>query len=255
MTLLLAYMPGLVLTLVRVVSMIVAMMFLGNGQGGRMSRLVLAVAISIALFARAPVIVGMSNGAELAFLVAREAMLGFALGFAVQVVFATLRMTGSVIGHEMGFSMAQVVDPTSGLSTPVVGRLFETIATLWLLAVDGHHAVFRLLSDCFDEVPVGRAWSLDGVVRSLWRLCAEGITLALSLATPVYAGLILVTIVLVVLARAVPQVHLLEFGYAARILMALGLMAIYMTTAGPRLYRLFENMLGGVREMVRAAAM
>ena len=251
MSLALAYMPAFLLTLVRVTAMISAMLFLGTTGESRWPRVILAFGLSVLLFARQPEVLQIDEGLlGLGFIAAREAVLGIIFGFAIQLIFVTLRMTGSLLGHEMGFTMAQVVDPTTGASSPVVSRFFETLSFLFLLAIDAHHEAFRILADSFDRVPVGQPWKLQALIEALWKLSGEGIELAVSLATPVYGSLILLTVVLIVLARAVPQIHLMEFGYAVRILVALGITWVYFGIAAPYIYRLFERILGGTRQML-----
>lgn len=254
MTLVLEYMPALLLTLVRVTAMITAMMFLGTTGDSRWPRLVLAFTLSIIIFSRSPEMIEITGGLPgLAFLSMREALLGLLFGFSIQLIFISLRMTGALLGHEMGFTMAQVVDPTTGTSSPVVGRFFETVSFLFMLSVDAHHEVFRILSDLFYRVPIGRSWNLNAIVEAMWQLAGQCIELAVALATPVYAVLILLTVVLVVLSRAVPQIHLMEFGYAIRILAALGATWIFFDIAAPYIYRLFDRILHGTRGLLDLA--
>lgn len=249
MELILGFVPGFVLTFARVTAMFVAMTIFGNGGDARWPRLVLAVGISAVLFLRAPAVIAVDGWVPLAVLATREVFLGLVIGFAIQIVFMVLRTAGAVLGHEMGFSMAQVVDPNTGQQSPVMGRLFEMLGFLFFLAVDGHHEVFRVLSATFDKIPVGRSIRLRGVYDGLVALVAEGLELAISLATPVYAVLLLLTVVLVVIARAVPQIHLMEFGYAVRIMLALGAAMLFMTTAAPHIYHMFRHMFTGIRNL------
>ncbi len=248
-----AFMPAYILTLARVSAMIVAMMFLGTSGDSRWARLVLALFLAGLLFLRAPQIIAIHNVSQLVVLTIREAILGLAIGFAFQTIFTILRLAGALLGHEMGFTMAQVVDPNTGISSPVVGRFFETMAMLFLLAVNGHHAVFRLLAESFETIPVGRPWSIEGVYRGLLRLTGDGMQIGVSLASPIYAALILLTVVLVVLARAVPQIHLMEFGYGIRILLALFGMAVFLNYAAPHISRVFALLFGQVRDLIGLA--
>ncbi|MCA8968267.1 MAG: flagellar biosynthetic protein FliR [Planctomycetes bacterium] len=246
--------PGFTLTLARTTAMVSAMMFLGTTGDSKMPRIVLAFTLSALLFARRPEFVSLDGGiSTLALLVAREVVLGLLFGFTIQLLFVALRITGELLGHEMGFSMAQVVDPTTGTSSPVVARFFETIAFLFLLEVNAHHEAFRILSELFDRIRIGTSWNLEAVVSSCWNLAGSTMQTAVLLATPVYACLILLTIVLVVLSRAVPQIHLMEFGYAIRILVAMFTTWLFFDMAAPHVYRLFESVFSSAHHMIDLA--
>lgn len=247
--------PGFTLTLARVTAMVTAMMFLGTTGDSRLPRVVLAFSLSVMLFLRQPTVVVVDFGLPaLLLLAAREVVLGLLIGFSIQMLFVALRIAGEILGHEMGFSMSQVIDPTTGASTPVVGRFFETIAYLFMLEVDAHHEAFRILSELFDRIRVGASWRLEGIVEALWQLAGSMIEAAVLLAAPVYACLILLTIVMVVLARAVPQIHLMEFGYALRILVALVATWMFFDIAAPHVYRLFASVFEQTRLMIEAGA-
>lgn len=249
------FMPAYVLTLIRVTAMITAMMFLGTTGDSRWPRLVLAITLSLVIFLRRPELLPIDGGlVGLGIAAMREAALGLLFGFAIQLIFVAFRITGSLLGHEMGFTMSQVVDPTTGQSSPVVGRFFETLSFLFVLSIDAHHEVFHILSDLFRSIPVGREWRLRELVRALWQMAGDGIELAIAIATPIYACLILLTVVMVVLARAVPQIHLMEFGYAIRIMVALTGTWLFLGHAAPYIYRLVEHMLASSRGLLEIAS-
>ena len=57
--------------------------------------------------------------------------------------------------------MAQVMDPTTGLNSPVMGRFFETLCFLFFLNVNGHHKIFEIMSQSFEDIPAGEPpWNL-----------------------------------------------------------------------------------------------
>jgi hypothetical protein len=52
-----------------------------------------------------------------------EALLGLSLGFVGRLFFAAVQFAGSVMGHELGFQMADVIDPTQQARIPVLGQM------------------------------------------------------------------------------------------------------------------------------------
>ena len=66
---------------------------------------------------------------------------------------AAVEIAGSVMGFQVGFGMANVMDPVSQVQTPVFGTLLTILATLLYLQLDGHHLVLLALGASFKLVP------------------------------------------------------------------------------------------------------
>lgn len=187
-------------------------------------RLALAAAITaVALPAvGAPDWNGPAFGFALVPLVARELIVGTFLGFVVVAAFAAVRGAGELVGAEMGLSMSALLDPTTGRVTPVVATLYQTIAGLIFLAVGAHRWVVAGLARSFERIPVGTFEigpdPATGVVQLLRGLFEAGITLG----APVLVAMFLVTVVMGLLSRAVPQLNVLDVGFALRVALALG---------------------------------
>ncbi|MEQ8182157.1 MAG: flagellar biosynthetic protein FliR, partial [Smithellaceae bacterium] len=49
----------------------------------------------------------------LMYRMAGEVLIGVVIGFAARLIFAGIRMAGDLVGFQMGFSIANVIDPTS----------------------------------------------------------------------------------------------------------------------------------------------
>ncbi len=253
MQLVLLYMPAFLLILLRIASMIVALLFLGSKGESRWPKLILTVALSAMIFARDPQIISLnSNASEFIFSGMGEVILGLALGFSVQLAFAAFRISGTLIGNEMGFAMAQVMDPTTGLQSPVIGRLFESLAFLYFFAVNAHHRIFELLSHSFDVIPIGKPWNLGALKEGLLQLTSTMMGLGIRLAIPIYATTILTTITLIVLAKAIPQINLMEFAFAVRILVAIFALILFASQLGPLFFQGFDQIFTGIENMTQA---
>src|SRR6185295_17672456 len=111
-------------------------------------------------------------------------------------------------GHEMGLNMASLVDPTTGVSAPLVTQLYEVFFFLGLLAVDGHHLLLSALGSSFQTAPVGvldLSGNLAWIAQSQFtQMFNAGITFA----APVVILFFFVSILIAVLARAVPQLQI-----------------------------------------------
>ncbi|MBK8979745.1 MAG: flagellar biosynthetic protein FliR [Planctomycetes bacterium] len=248
--LLLAFGPSVVLHVVRATAFLAALPVLGEHVPSRALRLVLGIAIGAAVFQLAGTpVVSAPSLPELGLLAAREALIGALAGFAVQCLFAVVAVAGELVGQEMGLTMSRVLDPSSGRQDATLTVLLQTLAFLLFLQLDLHHDVLRVLLATYDHVPVGHGFELAGVVAMLQSTIAAALALGVRLVAPVLALLLLTTVVLVVLARAIPNLNLLEFSFGFRILVALAALLAVQRFAWPFLAAVLRDQLGGLTRL------
>ena len=90
--------------------------------------------------------------------VAAEALVGFAMGFILQIAFAAPMIASEVIGTSMGIGFASAIDPQNGRSTPALGQFFSMMLTLLFLSVNGHLILVEMIVKSYDALPPGGAW-------------------------------------------------------------------------------------------------
>jgi TRAP-type mannitol/chloroaromatic compound transport system permease large subunit len=74
-------------------------------------------------------------------------------------------------------------------------------------------------------------------------LVSGSIALAVQYAFPVIAVMLLLSVGMVLLGRAVPAINLMEFGFALRVVVALGLMVLFLAEGSPFLVEAFRGIL------------
>jgi flagellar biosynthetic protein FliR len=235
------------LYLLRTSALVVASPLLGSGTGFAGHKIALILAVAVVLFlsgdGRLAAEVGVAEYVVMCF---HEVLLGLFLAFVLQVVLLAIRVAGELIGVEMAFNMASIVDPGTGISTPLVTQIYEAMFFLGLLAVNGHHWLLRALQGSFERAPIGGVGlepEAAGLVLELFeRMFMAGITFA----APVLFLLMLVSVLVGLLSRLVPQINVLEVGFNLRV--AVGLVAILAFTPflAPAMNTLFEELMGGL---------
>jgi flagellar biosynthetic protein FliR len=163
-----------------------------------------------------------------------------------------VRVGGELIGSEMAFNMASVVDPASGMNTPLVTQFYEALFLLGLLAVDGHHLLLRALAGSFERVPVGVATLPEGFGTLALRLVGDMIAAGVTFVGPVLLLLLVSSIMIGLIARAVPHVNVLEMGFTLRIMVGLGAMLLFAPLVAPGLQHLY-GLLGDGLDAALAA--
>lgn len=172
-----------------------------------------------------------------------EAVVGIALGFALSTMTSLLVGAGEIVSSEMGFSLARTINPESGVDATVVSQLLQVLGFLLILHFDLHHEALRVLGTTYANCPVGQPFDLGPIWLGLQTLVAGGLQLALHYAFPVLGVMLLLTVGLVLLGRAVPSINLMEFGFAARVLVALGVLVLFVGEGTPFLLQAFRGIL------------
>ena len=233
---------GFVLVLARTGALVVASPVLGQGTGFAGYRVALIAFLSLLLFTAlgAPVTVAPT---ELALMAVREVVIGIFLGFMLHLVLLAVRVAGELVGQEMGFLVARQVDPTSGVASTLVTNLYENVFLLVLLALDGHHWLLRSLERSFAFAPIGSVHLGERVGPTAIAMFAEMFRAGIVFAAPVMVFLVIVSVLIGLLSRAVPGLNVMEVGFTLRVLVALGAMFLFAPLLGPAMRHLHQDLL------------
>lgn len=203
--------------------------------------LVLGLATALALpFASTIATQSMGPGALVAALVA-ELALGATLGLGILMAFSGFEFAGRLVDVQIGFGMAQVLDPGSQRQVTVIASAFSFLAVLVFFLVDGHHTLLRGVSYSLERFPVGRAWAIADTAQPVLRQAAGLFTLGFALAAPIVLSLLLLEFALGVVSRNLPQVNMLALGIPVKIVAGLVALSIWAGGMGGAMLRLYGD--------------
>ncbi|MBA2932959.1 flagellar biosynthetic protein FliR [Sphingomonas sp. CGMCC 1.13654] len=185
-------------------------------------------------------------------LVAGEIIAGLAIGFAVQLGYASAMMAGEVIGNAMGIGFANMVDPQSGASSTALGQFLSILGTFLFLAMNGHLMLATIIVDSYHSLPPGQAWLGQGQMRDVVMFGGDMIAAGMAIALPVGFALILVQVVMAMLARSAPAMNLFSVGMPATILAGVVLLAIAAPAIGDGIATSIERGLDLARSLASA---
>jgi flagellar biosynthesis protein FliR len=159
-------------------------------------------------------------------LVASEVAFGLTLGYSVSLVFAGVQLGGMIMGYQMGFAVANVLDPLSNDQVSIVGQFLFLFSILYFLTMDAHHILLKGMADSFIIAPAGSftvdqgslSWLLDIFERMFW--------LGLKIAMPIVGAIFLVDVALGIVAKTVPQMNVFIVGLPLKSLLGLFILAL-----------------------------
>ncbi len=166
-----------------------------------------------------------------------EFLIGLTIGLAVRLLFAGFQVAGDMIGTQMGFGAIQMFDPMSHQNAPLIAQFQLTLGSLVFLSLNAHLLVVHAIGMSYEFVPPFGAKLSEGIAEGILHLAQNMLGVALKLAAPVFATLLIVNTVLAILGRAVPQMNVFVTSFPITI--GSGLLA--MSLAMPFTLSLFEK--------------
>jgi flagellar biosynthetic protein FliR len=188
----------------------------------------------------------------------KEVLVGLLLGFVSYLYFTAIQVAGSFIDIQMGFGMANVFDPMTGASSPMIGNFKFTIAMLLFLSLNGHHFLLKGIMDSYQWVPLQgqlfeRIYSGE-VSQFILTAFAEMFSIAFQLAAPLIVALFLTDTGLGILAKVAPQFNIFVIGMPLKILIGF-LILFLLTPAYLQLFEhLFSTMFESMQKLIRTMA-
>lgn len=176
----------------------------------------------------------------------QQVVIGFAMGFILQMVFGAIVIGGQTLSMTMGLGFAMAVDPQNGVQVPVLSQLYVILATLIFLAIDGHLILIQVLVDSFTLLPIGLSgWSNDfGINVVLW--ASQMFLTALLLVLPALTAILLVNVAFGVITRAAPQLNIFAVGFPVTITAGFVFITLSMPTVFSRIVNMFDASLSQV---------
>ena len=219
---LLAWLAAGLYPLFRIAALIGTAPILGDASVPRTVRIGLAVLVTIVV---APGIAAVPDASLLSgdgfLLIGRQLLIGAAMGFSMRLAFAAIEYAGDLIGLQMGLGYATLIDPETNDQTPLIGSLLRYFASLAFLVANGPLMMIAGVCESFNTLPIAS----DGALLEDWKtLALQGsmiFGLALHMALPVIAALLVTNVALGVMTRAAPQLNLFSIGFPITITVGL----------------------------------
>jgi len=188
-------------------------------------RVVLAVALSLAitpmLVNRLPAPPG--DLLSLAPILMIELLTGCAFGFVGRLIFSGLDSAAQVIGFQMGFSLQGTIDPSTQAQTAAFGVIAQMLGLVIFMGADGHHWLLLATIRSFEVAGPGAAHISATMAQLFIRLSADALATGVALAAPAIVMLLAVEVALAIAGRAIPQIQVMVLGFPIKILAGLWL--------------------------------
>jgi flagellar biosynthesis protein FliR len=193
-------------------------------------RIVLILAMTMALYPVWPAVSPQIGPLELCGLLLIDATFGLCVGLFVGLLAEAGLLFGQICGLQAGFSFASTVDPESQADSPVLSAIAQSVCALLFVTLGLHRYIIRVFAESLETLPPGkmlvhREWG-SIVVHAAGSLFSVGLRLAM----PIIGLMLMVDITLSLLSRFNSQLQLISMTMPLKILAALSLLLMLFPT-------------------------
>ena len=147
-------------------------------------------------------------------IILQQSLIGIAIGFVTVMLIQTFVIAGQIIAMQTSLGFASMADPASGQTSPVIGQIYITLATLVYLSVNGHLFMIETLVRSFETLPV----SSSGLVAVQYHAIAGWFSVmmaaALSMSLSAIVAMLVINFSFGVMTKAAPQLNVFSLGFA-----------------------------------------
>jgi flagellar biosynthetic protein FliR len=245
----LGWLAALVLLATRLAAFFLMTPLLAGARLPAVFRLVLIFGLAIVLAGSMPAITFDFTGAHgLGRFIAAiftEFALGATLALGVQLALAMFSFAGRVLDVQIGFGIAQVVDPVTNQQLPILSAAFYQLGIVAFFVGNVHHTLLRGMAAAIERFPVGQPWTLSTAFDAVLPQVAAMFALGFALAAPIVACLLLVELGLGVLSRNLPQMNVFALGLPIKVLTGLTALSLWVTLGAGVVARIYSSIFQG----------
>jgi len=242
------------LVFTRVIALIMVAPMLSSDGVPNIAKIGLALFAAIGVF---PWIKAMgyslsSSGMGYVALLIGEGMIGISIGFFLQIVYAGFQTAGQFFALQIGFGASEVFDPLSQEELPITGQFFNFIAMYVFLSISGFTKMFLYgvygSFQALNTINLARAEVkfLEYFIGGLGKLFEQ----ALILSFPILGTLFVVSITMGLLAKAAPQLNLMNMGFPINIVLAFVILIILVPVLADAFSGIVDNSFSTLARML-----
>lgn len=231
---LMEFILALALTQPRVLAMFAVLPLLSQQTVPGLLRQALASVIGLAAV---PIVLPQIQGVEISagmliLLIAKEAFIGFVIGYVAAIPFWIFEAVGFLIDNQRGASIASTLNPMSGNDSSPLGIMFNQAFVVYFLISGGFLGLLGVLYDSFS------LWSTTqwfptfspGTVQQVLGLLDRLMSTAILFAAPALVAMFLAELGLALVSRFTPQLQVFFVAMPIKSAVAMLVLLLYAAT-------------------------
>lgn len=139
----------------------------------------------------------------------KEMFVGVVFGFFTRLFFMVIMMAGHLMSISMGISSAQLFNPSLGETVSPFDQFYTILATLFFLAVNGHHMFLQGIVDTYSIIPLKDISISFAGLPGVADMVTNAMATAVQIGAPIMISILMVNVGMALVGRAVPQINIL----------------------------------------------
>lgn len=175
-----------------------------------------------------------------------EILLGVCIGMTARFIFAGIQMAGELIGFQMGFSVASVIDPTANVQVNILGEFQYMVSMLIFLVINGHHVFLSALAESFNVTALPTVSHPGELLSVMVNLSGDIFIIAVKISAPIMTVLLFINVAMGLVARTVPQMNVFIVSFPLQISVGL----IFLGLTASVFVQLLQRMFSGLAQEI-----
>lgn len=155
------------------------------------------------------------------FLTMYQAVIGLVIGYFVKTIMTLYVSAGALMSQQMGFAAVQYFDPTMGQQVGPIEKIIRWTIVVLVLTSGALLPMFKGIFNSFESINLLNMTKLGSAPEYMTRLFIGIFESAVLLAGPLIFTNVLVTAIMGIIARMVPQMNILMVSFVVNIGMGL----------------------------------
>ena len=184
-----------------------------------------------------------------ALLAAAEMLIGVTLAVVTNMFISIMITTGHNVDRQIGFGIVSVFDIQNQQQIPITGQIFNVMIILVFLIMNGHLRLIEIVAISVEEFPIGTLVLPRYIGLVAIELFARTFLLGVMVALPIMAAGLTIEVILGVLMKMTPQIHMFVVGIPLKMVVGLFVLAtalpVFIGVSG----MIFDEMFDGIGRM------
>ncbi len=163
-------------------------------------------------------------------LVMQQILVGVSMAFMLVIFFHIFALAGQMLALQMGLGFASMIDPSNGVSVPIISQFYTILVGMLFLTFGGHLVAIEAIVESFRVIPVDAMWQFDQAASQLINAGSWMFAAALLMALPAVVAILIVNLAFGVMTRAAPQLNIFSLGFPFTLVF--GLFIIWVSMQG-----------------------
>lgn len=214
-----------------------------------LAKLTIALALSFAAVGKMPKM-DLNTMPEMTVAILVQVGIGITLGYIVATIMAAVSTAGGIMDMDVGFSMANILDPSTNTNTSVLQSLLSNLFYLSFLALGGLSSLVMGIVASMTFVTPTFFFADANFMDYVLSIVLYMFTAAVQISLPMTGAMFILNITMLVIGKSSPQLNIFMNGIGIKIAVGIIMLCLLLPFIGEVFTSMNEVMLDKFTEVM-----